>query len=97
DVVCTVSAIIRWRRPWAAHRPFSRHDRLEARDVHDLRRDEGRCAAQGLRHRMIAETVQTTSMMRDFEFISRRSLADRLAAWTAAAMVVLTTSQFAAG
>jgi thiol-disulfide isomerase/thioredoxin len=36
-------------------------------------------------------------MMRDFEFISRRSLADRLAAWISAAVVVLTTWQFAAG
>jgi thiol-disulfide isomerase/thioredoxin len=36
-------------------------------------------------------------MMRDFEFICRRSLADRLAAWIAAAMVVLTTSQLAIG
>jgi thiol-disulfide isomerase/thioredoxin len=46
---------------------------------------------------VIAETVQTTWMMRDFEFISRHSLADRLAAWIAAAMVVLTTPQFAIG
>src|SRR5262245_4430329 len=46
---------------------------------------------------MMTETVQTTWMTRDFEFISRRSLADRLAAWIAAAVVVLTTSQFAAG
>ena len=36
-------------------------------------------------------------MMTDFEFISWRSLAKRLAAWIAAAVVVLTTSQFAAG
>ena len=36
-------------------------------------------------------------MMTDFEFIGRRSLAKRLAAWIAAAVVVLTTSQFAAG
>jgi thiol-disulfide isomerase/thioredoxin len=45
----------------------------------------------------MTETAQTTWMMRDFEFISRRSLADRLAASIAAAMVVLTTSQFAIG
>src|SRR5262249_14145992 len=76
---------------------LSRHDRLEARDVHDLRRDEGRCAAQDLRHRVIAEIVQTTWMMRDFEFISRRSLADRLAAWIAAAGVVPANSQFGVG
>src|SRR5262249_41310529 len=46
---------------------------------------------------MIAETVQTTWMMRDFKLASWGSLADRVAAWIAAAMVVLTTSQFAAG
>ena len=46
---------------------------------------------------MIAEDVQMTWPMRDFEFISWRSLAKRLAAWIAAAVVVLTTSQFAAG